>query len=252
MPTIDSLLSDPVLFALLGVAAFFVGLSKGGLPAIAILSVPILSLFMSPLIAAVLLLPIYIISDMIGVWLYRHEYSKVNLQILVPAGIAGVALGWSTATFVSDRMVALLIGILGISFCLYTWILKKPGDKATAPKVSKGLFWGTLSGFTSFVSHAGSPPFQVYVLPQKLPKMVFAGTTTILFAIVNLAKVVPYASLHPYNKSTLLVAFALLPIAAIGTLLGRLLIQRLPEKWFFLAVQIALFLICIRLVFSAL
>jgi len=54
-----------------------------------------------------------------------------------------------------------------------------------------GLFWGTLSGFTSFISHAGAPPYQVYVLPQQLPKTVFAGTATLVFAAINLAKVLP-------------------------------------------------------------
>lgn len=251
MPTLDTLFQDPSLFALLAVAALFIGLSKGGMPAVAMLSVPILSLVMSPLIAAVLLLPIYLLSDTVGVWLYRKEYSKVNLKILIPAGIAGVILGWATASIVSDKVVSLLIGLMGISFCLYTWFFKKPSATARQAKVRSGLFWGTLSGFTSFVSHAGAPPFQIYVLPQKLPKMVFAGTTTILFAIVNLAKVIPYSALHPYSLSTLKISACLLPVAAIGTVLGRQLIKRLPENWFYLAVQIALFLISIRLVAGA-
>jgi len=250
VPTFDSLINNPAQFALLGLAALFVGLSKGGLPAIAMLSVPILSLFMSPLIAAILLLPIYILSDAVGVWLYRHEYSARNLKILVPAALLGVAIGWATATVVSENIVALSIGILGISFCLYTWFFKKSATPARKATLTGGIFWGSLSGFTSFVSHAGAPPFQIYVLPQKLPKMVFAGTTTLLFAAVNLAKILPYSNLHPYTGSTLKVSACLLPIAAIGTVLGRHLIQRLPEKWFFFFVQLALFLISIKLVFD--
>ena len=148
-------------------------------------------------------------------------------------------------------MVALLIGVMGISFCIYTWFLKKPTLIAKPPDTRKGLFWGTLSGFTSFVSHAGAPPFQIYVLPQKLPKMVFAGTTSIVFAAVNLAKVIPYSTLYPYSVATLKVSVYLLPIAAIGTVLGKYLIERLSEKWFFLTVQIALFLISVKLVSSA-
>jgi len=251
MPTIDTLLNSPGLLALLVLAAFLVGLSKGGLPAVAMLSVPILSLFMSPLIAAILLLPIYILSDAVSVWLYRREFSADNIRILIPAGLMGVLLGWATASFVSDRMVALMIGVMGISFCLFTWL--KPKNKYAPKPVNrvKGLFWGTLSGFTSFVSHAGAPPFQIYVLPQKLPKMVFAGTTTIVFAAVNLAKVIPYSTLHPYTASTLEVSAYLLPVAAIGTIVGKKLIERLSEKWFFMAVQIALFIISIRLVISA-
>ena len=248
MPTIETLIDHPTLLFLLCLASLFIGLSKGGLPAIAMLSVPLLSLSMSPLTAAALLLPIYILSDMVGVWLYRREFSASNIRILIPAGVLGVLIGWATAAYISDAMVSLLIGMMGVSFCLYTWFFKRTNSVATVASTGKGLFWGTLSGFTSFVSHAGAPPFQIYMLPQKLPKMVFAGTTTIVFTVVNLAKIIPYSNLQPYSLSTLKVSAYLLPIAAIGTVIGRQLIQRLSEKWFFLAVQIALFLISIRLI----
>ena len=82
MPTIDSVLAQPGLLALLVLAAFVVGLSKGGLPAVAMLSVPLLSLIMSPLVAAILLLPIYILSDAVSVWLYRREFSAPNIKLL--------------------------------------------------------------------------------------------------------------------------------------------------------------------------
>jgi len=65
-----------------------VGLSKGGLHTVGMLSVPILSLFMCPVKAVVMLLPIYILSDMVGLWLYRKNFSAINLKILVPAGWA--------------------------------------------------------------------------------------------------------------------------------------------------------------------
>ena len=233
MPTIETLIDHPTLLFLLCLASLFIGLSKGGLPAIAMLSVPLLSLSMSPLTAAALLLPIYILSDMVGVWLYRREFSVSNIRILIPAGVLGVLIGWATAAYISDAMVSLLIGMMGVSFCLYTWFFKRANSVATVASTGKGLFWGTLSGFTSFVSHAGAPPFQIYMLPQKLPKMVFAGTTTIVFTVVNLAKIIPYSNLQPYSLSTLKVSAYLLPIAAIGTVIGRQLIQRLSEKWFF-------------------
>src|SRR3546814_8322223 len=57
--------------------------------------------------------------------------------------------------------------------------------------VPRGLVFGLLPGFTSFVAHAGAPPYQMYVVPQRLEKMAYAGTSTILFAIVNAAKLVP-------------------------------------------------------------
>ncbi len=246
----QSLSVDNPLFWLFCLAALFVGLSKGGLPGFGMLSVPILSLAISPVVAAVLLLPIFILSDIAGVWLYRREYSAANLRLLIPAGILGVVIGWATASFISEQMVSFLIGVLGISFCLNIWL--RPGVNST-PRVAslgKGWFWGTMAGFTSFVSHAGSPPYQVYVLPQKLSKNVFAGTTTILFAVVNLAKVIPYANLQPYSGAAIKVSLLLLPAALVGTFLGKYFTQRVPDRWFFMAVQVALFLISIKLVLN--
>ena len=250
MPTFDSVFANGPLMGLLLLASLFVGLSKGGLPGVGMLSVPLLALIISPVVAAVLLLPIFILSDVVAVWLYRREYSKENLKVLIPAGVAGVVLGWSTASIVSDQMVSLLIGVLGIGFCLYRWFGRSVAATPAPPMPVKGWLWGTLSGFTSFVSHAGAPPYQIYVLPQQLPKMIFAGTTTILFAIVNLAKVIPYSALHPYSKETLQLSLLLVPVAALGTVFGRWLIQHLSEKWFYKLVQIALFLISLRLVYS--
>lgn len=248
MPTLASLsLAEPLLW-LLCLASLLVGMSKGGLPGIGTLAVPILSLMISPVIAAVLLLPIYILSDAVGVWLYRREYSAENLKILIPAGIGGVLVGWATAAYVPDEMVSFLIGVLGVSFCLSRWLRRSTTIIARPVEIPRGLLWGTLSGFTSFVSHAGAPPYQIFMLPQQLPKMVFAGTTTILFACVNLAKLVPYSSLHPYSESTLWLSAALLPIAAFGTIVGKAFIQNLSEKWFFLGVQIVLFLVSLKLV----
>ncbi|MFK7889238.1 MAG: sulfite exporter TauE/SafE family protein [Granulosicoccus sp.] len=248
MPTIASLSFHEPLFWLLCLASFFVGSSKGGLPGIGMLAVPILSLVMSPVTAAVLLLPIYIVSDVFGVWLYRREYSAQNLKLLIPAGIAGVLLGWATAAYVSDQLVSFLIGTLGVAFVLSVWLRPEGDQMARAVDSGRGLFWGTLSGFTSFVSHAGAPPYQVFVLPQRLPKLVFAGTTTILFACINVAKIVPYWTLQPYTLNSVWLCLVLLPTAVAGTVLGKLLVQAVSEKWFFRGVQVALLLISVKLI----
>jgi hypothetical protein len=52
-----------------------------------------------------------------------------------------------------------------------------------------------VSGFTSFVAHAGGPAYQLYAIPQQLPKLVFAGTATTLFSVINIMKVPPYIAL---------------------------------------------------------
>jgi uncharacterized protein len=241
-----------VIFWIFGAAAFLVGLSKGGLPAIGMLAVPLSSLVMSPVQAAALLLPIYVLSDVVAVWLYRRDFSAPNLRVLLPAGVLGVLLGWALVAVVSERAVTLLIGSIGIAFCLNVWLRKGQQAPARTPSRGLGWFWGTLAGFTSFVSHAGAPPFQMYVLPQKLPKAVFAGTATIVFAVINAAKIVPYQMLRPYSPAMMKEALVLVPFALAGTVVGAYLTRRLPERWFFLFVQLSLFAVSVKLVADAL
>jgi uncharacterized protein len=241
-------MSDAFPLILLSIAALLVGLSKGGLPAIGMLAVPVLALVMSPIKAAALLLPVYVASDVVGVYLYRKKFSAPNLKILIPAGIVGVLIGWSTASVLSDRAIGVLIGLLGVGFCLKTWFVRTTAVKPATPNIGKGVFWGTLSGFTSFVSHAGGPPFQIYVLPQRLAKLEFAGTSTILFAVINAAKIIPYANLRPYAMADLRTAAAILPVALFGTVLGAYLTKRIGDAWFFRLVQIALFIVSLKLI----
>jgi uncharacterized membrane protein YfcA len=234
-------------FVLAGLAALLVGLSKGGLPTVGMLAVPLLSLFMSPVKAAVLLLPIYIISDVVSVWLYRRDFSAANLKILIPAGMLGVFIGWLTASFTSDSAVKLMIGCMGVGFCLNTWLRKTPQDKQPVDQ-KKGWFWGTVAGFTSFISHAGGPPFQIYVLPQRLPKIQFAGTATLLFAVINAAKIWPYQLLQPYSVDDLMRAADLIPFALVGTVLGAYITKKIADVWFYRLVQAGLFMVSLKLI----
>jgi uncharacterized protein len=90
----------------------------------------------------------------------------------------------------------------------------------------------------------------MYVLPQRLEKMVYAGTSTIIFAIINLLKLPPYWFLGQVNLGSLETALLLSPLAIIGAYLGYRLTLILPEKIFFRIVEVALFLVSLKLVYD--
>lgn len=237
-------------WVLAGLAALFVGGSKGGLPLIGMLGVPLMALQISPVVAAGLLLPIYIISDMYGLWIYRKSFDQRNIAILVPAAAIGIAVGWAAASITNEDVVTILVGIIGLAYCIDAVLKARRNLPPRPADVPRGLFWGSLAGFTSFVSHAGAPPYQMYVLPQRLEKMVYAGTSTIIFAIINLLKLPPYWFLGQVNVGSLRTAVILAPIAIIGAFLGFRLTKILPEKAFFRIVEIALFLVSLKLVYD--
>ena len=235
-----------------GVAATLVGMSKGGVPMVAMLSVPIMALVMSPVLAAGLLLPVYVVSDAFGLYAYRHAFDRRVLAIVIPGAVIGIGIGWATASLVPEAAVTLVVGIIGFAFAL-NLILRRP--VFTEPKraeVVPGLFWSAIAGFTSFVSHAGAPPYQVYTLPLGMTKAVFAGTTTIAFAAINLVKLVPYYALGQLNVGNLKVAAVLAVPAALAVFVGLRVVAVLPERLFFRLVTWALLLISIKLIWDGL
>ncbi len=231
------------------VAAFLVGAGKGGLPMVAMLSVPAMSLVMSPMMAAALLLPVYLISDVFGIYIYRRSFSRRNLAILIPAALIGIVVGYVLADRVSEDAVRVVIGCTGLSFLIMRlWGQIAGRTEARPADVPRGLFWGSISGFTSFVSHAGGPAFQLYALPQKLPKMTFAGTSTILFAVINWMKVPPYFALGLMDWGDARTVVLLAPVALAGTWIGYHATRLLPEALFFRIVEVALFVISVSLI----
>ncbi|MEZ5754232.1 MAG: sulfite exporter TauE/SafE family protein [Paracoccaceae bacterium] len=233
-------------------AAVLVGAGKGGIPVVGMLGVPVLALAISPVTAAGLLLPVYVVSDMFGLWAYRRDFDGRVLAILLPGAVAGIALGWLTASMVSEAVVTGLIGLIGLVFALNLILRPKQDAAPKRAEVGPGLFWGAVTGFTSFVSHSGAPPYQVYTLPLKMTKTVFAGTSTIAFAVINAVKLIPYWALGQFSPENLHVAVLLMPVAAVAVFAGVRLVRVLPEALFFKAVTWALLGISLKLVWDGL
>jgi uncharacterized protein len=113
-----------------------------------------------------------------------------------------------------------------------------------------GAFWGGFAGFTSFISHTGGPPFQIYVLPQKLSPVNYAGTSAFFFAIVNTAKLFPYFFLGQLSISNLTVGLALTPLAIAGVVLGVFLMRRISVKLFYQLAYWLVFLLAVKLIYD--
>ncbi|UZD90902.1 sulfite exporter TauE/SafE family protein [Cognatishimia activa] len=233
-------------------AAYLLGLSKGGVPVIAILSVPLMSLFMDPALAAGLLLPLYVLSDCYAIYLFRKAFSVRNLKILLPAAAGGILIGYNSVSILPENLVKLLVAIIGASYLanlLYKRLTKNEPPKREAD-VPRGVFWGALAGLTSYISHAGGPPYQTYVLPQKLDKMVYLGTTTILFTAINLMKVPPYILAGQITWTSFLDALWLAPFALLGAWSGSVVIKSISERLFYLIIEIALGIVSLKLFYD--
>ena len=240
---------DPLFWGLATLSAIFVGLGKGGLPVVALLSVPALSLVMPTITAAGILLPVYIVSDVFALYAYRRDFNMTILKIGIIGMTIGVVFGWITAHIVIEWIVTLFIGIIGFLFAISLLMNKNTNEKKlVALSHNRGYFWSAVAGFTSFISHSGGPPWQIFTLPLGLSKTVFVGTSVIAFSYCNVIKLVPYYFLDQVNLESLKITLYLAVPASIAVFIGVKIIKVISEKLFFKIVSYALLLISFKLI----
>lgn len=216
------------------VAVVLMGLSKGGFAGLSALSMPLMALIFPPAQGAAIMLPILMAQDVVSVAAYRRDWEARRLAILLPGAAVGIALGYAFAARIAPAAVTLAVGAIAVVFSARALFL--PGKAAGAPRpasAATGLFWGAVAGFTSFVSHAGSPPVQVWLLPQRLPPRLYAGLNTMFFAFANAVKVLPYFLLGQFTTQNLTISAALAPVAVASALAGVWLVRRVSARKFY-------------------
>jgi uncharacterized membrane protein YfcA len=216
-------------------AVMLVGLSKGGFGGpLALAGVPMMSLVISPVQAAAILLPVLIVSDMIALWGWRGQASRETLMRLLPGGIIGVGMGWMMAAQVTPDAVKLLVGLIAVLFVLRMATQSLSGHSGVSGENAlAATFWGGLAGFTSFIAHAGAPPYQVYALRLGHSPAVYAATNTMFFAVTNVLKLVPYFMLGQFDASNLSTSAMLVPAVVAATMAGIWLTRRISAKLFY-------------------
>lgn len=234
------------LVALLA-AAGIVGLAKGGLSSVGSLAVPLLALVMNPVQAAAILLPVYIATDWIAVWVYRRDYSGRNLAIFIPGILIGLLVATLIMPFTPESALLVGTGLIGLWYCLRNWLSPVPPEKVPA-RVGPGLFWGTLTGITSFITHSGAAPAQAYLLPQRLPRLQFAGTIAISFSVCNLLKLPGYYAIGQLEVLDWKLTFGLIAVGWVGTLAGRRIVGALSEQDYLRIIEILLFVLSVFLI----
>lgn len=233
------------------IAAFMVGLAKGGLTAVASLAVPLLAIFMNPIEAAAFILPIFIATDIFAIWLYRKEYSGRNIAIMVPSVLFGVLLATLIVPYTPESMLLMITGGIGLWYCLKSWFGSGQSAEPREAEVGRGIFWGTITGITTFITHSGAPPMQAYLLPQKLPRLVFAGTMVIIFAIGNLSKLPGYYALGLFHDIQFGLVGTLLVVGIIGTAVGKAIVTRLTDQGYIRVIEVMLLILSVVLFFKA-
>jgi uncharacterized membrane protein YfcA len=236
------MITDPLFYAVAIPAVLISGIAKGGIGGgIGMLGVVLMILAVPPPQAAAIMLPILCLMDPMGAWAYRRTWHRGNVKILFSGAVFGVIGGTVVFGLLDGAVIRLIIGALVIAFIANNLLALWRRIEPRTPRRAVGVVCGAVSGFTSFLIHSGMPTVAIYLLPQRLDKMVFAGTTVMYFFAVNYIKLVPYAYLGLFDATNLTTSLALAPLAPVGVWIGFRINTWLSQEWFYRLCYIFLF-----------
>lgn len=246
---------DTFFFAMAIPAVILAGMSKGGFGAsVAFAATPLLALILEPGQAVGLMLPLLMVMDVTALKVYWRKWDWSVAFPLIIGALPGIALGGLLYKIANPDVFRFLIGTVAIGFVLYQIARSKRWLRTAERKLGKGygVFWGGVTGFTSFISHAGGPPAAVYMLSQGLDKTTYQATSVIVFWAVNLLKFIPYFMVGIFSKDTFTADLYLVPAAIAGVMIGAWLHRRMSDRFFFAITYTFLMITGAKLIWDAL
>ncbi len=200
---------------------FIVGVSKSGLASgVGALAVPLLALFLPPLVAAAILLPLLSCIDVIVIWKYWQNIRRDLVLLCLPGGILGVLVASLSIGAFDPAWVKLIVAVIALWFSgLYYFGHLLPRLQIETG-VKSAVIFGSISGFSSFFAHSGGPPMRALLLNRQLDKSAYVGTFGAFFGIINGLKVVSYGLLGQFTAQTLTASLLLAPFVMLGIIAG--------------------------------
>jgi uncharacterized membrane protein YfcA len=187
MPVADQ---DPVFVA--GVIAFLglmIGFAKGGFGGLGALLTPLLALVLPVALAVGVLLPMLMVGDVFALYMYWKEWDLDLVKRMLPAGIVGALAGTFLLSSLPPDGLRIMLGVFVLILVAYKFLSDRIQAMRYEPRPWHAPAAGFLSGVASGMFNGGGPPFNSYLLLQKLKARPFIATTAIYFALLNLIKV---------------------------------------------------------------
>ena len=233
-------------------AVLLTGVSKSGFGGgLGVMAVPTMSLFVTPQYAAAIMMPILLAMDLLIVWRYRATWDRRIIFGLLPSALVGLVLGSFSFHFMDADSVKFMVGLLA-AFFVAQFLIARPGASSQRETPRPIVFsLGALSGFSSFVAHAGGPPVKGYLLRQRLEKSWFVGTNTVFFFTLNFLKTVAYGAFGTLSWESVQISAVLSPMLLLGVILGFRLHKIVDQAVFVKVVYSFLGLTAVKLLYDS-
>lgn len=243
--------ADITKWSVIAICAVMVGIAKTGIPGIGILVVPLIAAVLPSRESTGVLLGILILADVFAAGYYRRKAQFGHIIRLLPSTFVGIVAGYFGLKYVNNQQLKPVIGIIVLAMlAINYWSNKKDGQNL----LLSHKWWfvavmGFLAGLTTMMANAAGPVMIIYLLAAGLPKVEFVGTTAWFFFIINWIKVPFSAKLQLMTLESIKLNLMMLPLIAVGAIIGILVLKRIKQKWFKIVVQILAVAAAIKLIF---
>jgi len=228
-----------VVIAILG---FMIGFAKGGFSGLGALLTPILALVLPVASAVGVLLPMLMVGDVFAVTMYWKEWDLGLVRRMLPAGIIGALAGTFLLSSVPADGLRLILGIFVLGLVAYKFLSDRIQAMRYESRPWHAPAAGFLAGVASGIFNSGGPPFNSYLLFQKLQARPFIATTAIYFAILNLIKVPGFLYTGVLNLPLLFSLWWVFPFIPVGIWVARRTLTHLrPAAFEWIIIVLLLF-----------
>ena len=221
---------DSATLVLLG-AGLITGFSKFSVGGMGMLILPLLMITHTGPEALGIMVPMYIVTDLVVISLYSKQVNWGVLLRLLPLQLLGMIMGSWLLAGMSDSVFSWLIGSIIIGMVSLSWWLEHH-DAAFMRKPAMASCVGLVTGVISMTASAAGPLMSLYMLEQKLTRTAYISTRAFFFLIIDLAKIPMLLSLGYLNMETTLTGIKALPAVAIGAFIGFWLLRSLKLTQF--------------------
>ena len=198
------------------------------------------------------LLPLLCAGDAFSLYHYWKKWRIENLKYLLPGIVIGVLVGVRLFGRFSPRELNIIIGALAVSFVIFQLVKETifKAEGAFLPSHTIGFPCGIGAGMTSTFAHGAGPVVSLFLIPQRMPKELYVGTTVLVFTWINWIKFPFFVSNGLITASTLRYSLYFFPLVPVGVWLGVWLNRRISDVLFSRLIYAFTFFTGLQLIFN--
>ncbi len=222
-------------WALFGLAAFIIGLSKSGVPGLGILNVAIFLILLDAKTAVGFGLPLLIVGDFCSIVIYRGHADWRQVLRMAPWAMAGVVAGYCGLGVMEGEVAKRVISLVLLAMLLlHVARERRPGwfSESLPQSYGAAATIGILAAFLSTLANAAGPLMILFLLSMRLPKLAFMGTSVVFFTFLNLFKLPFLSHLGLVDWGSLGANLKLAPFVVAGSVVGYYFARKVSQKWF--------------------